>query len=175
MELGGVSVDWKPPVREWTLAPHEDDEGEPDLGFHNLPASRVVYADVRCTLAQAYAPAQRTPGAAAKEHERRKHRRYPVVDENQRRAVPFDFVPLVLELHGRWGQEAQAFAGRLAHARAQQLGTDPGSETARIYGVISIGLQRGNASLVLGKAVPSAARRRRRLGVSFGDLGLAGY
>ena len=100
--------------------------------------------------------------------------RYPVADASGRRCVPFDFVPLAFELHGRFGESARAFAQRLAWARSQALGTEFAADVARTYGAISVSLMRHQACLLLGAPMPGQRRApfSRRGVVS--DLPLAG-
>ena len=169
-ELTGISVQWKEPVRQWARV----QPGQPDLAFRGLPASRLTYADVVCTLAAAHARSAVTAGVGAALWEVWKCTRYPVVDEAGRRCVPFDFVPLAFELHGRFGESARAFAQRLAWARSQMLGTEFAADVARAYGVISVSLMRHQACLLLGAPMPGQRRApfSRRGGVS--DLPLAG-
>ena len=115
-----------------------------------------------------------TAGVAASLWEVWKCERYPVVDASGRRCVPFDFVPLAFELHGRFGESARAFAQRLAWARSQALGTEFAADVARTYGAISVSLMRHQACLLLGAPMPGRRRApfSRRGGVS--DLPLAG-
>ena len=170
LELQGVRVDWKQPVRQWARV----EPGQPDLAFRGLPASRLTYADVVCTLASVHARSAVTAGVGASLWEVWKCERYPVVDASGRRCVPFDFVPLAFELHGRFGESARAFAQRLAWARSQALGTEFTADVARTYGAISVSLMRHQACLLLGAPMPGQRRApfSRRGAVS--DLPLAG-
>ena len=113
-------------------------------------------------------------GAAAWEVE--KCDRYSVTDASGRRVVPFDFEPLAFELHGRWGTRARAFVQRLAFYRSQAFGGEFSAEVARAYGIVSVGLQRANACLLLGKPLPGETQPRRKFARLTGppDLPLAG-
>jgi len=145
-------------VAEWAIVA----DGVPDLAFVGLPASRKVFADVVCTLADVHPEGGVRAGVQAKEWEKQKRLRYPVTDAQGRRSVPFDFVPLAFELHGRWGEDARAFGQRLAYARASAFGSDFSAEVARLYAIVSVGLQRGNAALILGNPMPGDPTRARR-------------
>ena len=101
---------------------------------------------------------------------------HPVFDERHRRRLPFDFVALSFERHGRWARETVSFTKSLATRRALAAGLEPADEIRRWYAVISCAIQRTNAKILRGEPVPAAIAPSvsRRHGGDFGrDLGLA--
>ena len=103
---------------------------------------------------------------------------HPVFDARFRRQVPFDFVALSFERHGRWAKETISFTKKLATRRALGAGLEASEEIRRWYAVIACAIQRSNAKILRGEPVPAVVARAffawRRLGSGFGrDLGVA--
>ena len=174
--IPGAEVDWKPHVREWPRRVR--DAAEADVGFYRLPGMRDTYVDgvISYSDPATYPGCERTPGHVAEMNKREKHREHPVFDARLRRQVPFDFVALSFERHGRWAQETVSFVKKLATRRALAAGLEPAEEIRRWYAVISCAIQRTNAKILRGEPVPAVvappAWRRFGLG-SHRDLGLA--
>ena len=103
-----------------------------------------------------YAGCESTPGHVAELKKRDKHRDHPVFDAHLRRRVPFDFVALSFERHGRWANETVSFTKKLASRRALAAGLEPAEEFRRWYAVISCAIQRTNAKILRGEPVPAA-------------------
>ena len=139
---------------------------------------RDTYVDavISYTDPVTYPGCESTPGHVAELKMREKHRSHPVFDERGRRRVPFDFVALSFERHGRWAKETVSFVKKLATRRALAAGLEPADEIRRWYAVISCAIQRTNAKILRGELVPAvlAPPAGRRLGRGFDrDLGLA--
>ena len=171
-ETTGTRMSWKPRVEEW---PRQVRGAEADFGFSNLPGMRDTYFDVVLSLANpsTYPGAERTPGHVAELKARTKKRDHPVHGAQRRRVVPFDFVPLSFERHGRWGRDAVRFTRVLAGKQAVLLGLEPSAEIARWYAVIACTIQRATAHVLRGDPVPlSTHRADQRASVSLWDLRL---
>ena len=173
--IPGAKADWKPHVAAW---PRRVRDAEADVGFYWLPGMRDTYVDgvISYTDPVTYPGCESTPGHVAELKMREKHRTHPVFDERGRRRVPFDFVALSFERHGRWAKETVSFVKKLATRRALAAGLEPADEIRRWYAVISCAIQRTNAKILRGEPVPAvlAPPAGRRLGQGFGrDLGLA--
>ena len=173
--IPGAKADWKPHVAAW---PRRVRDAEADVGFYWLPGMRDTYVDavISYTDPVTYPGCESTPGHVAELKVREKHRLHPVLDERGRRRVPFDFVALSFERHGRWAKETVSFVKKLATRRALAAGLEPADEIRRWYAVISCAIQRTNAKILRGEPVPAvlAPPAGRRLGRGFvRDLGLA--
>ena len=171
----GAEVVWKPHVAAW---PRRTRDAEADVGFYRLPGLRDTYVDGVISFADpvTYPGCESTPGHVAELKKREKHRDHPVFDARLRRRVPFDFVALSFERHGRWAKETVSFTKKLASRRALCAGLDPSEEIRRWYAVIACAIQRTNAKILRGEPVPAAVAPPawRRLGGGFGrDLGVA--
>ena len=89
---------------------------------------------------------------------------------------PFNFVALSFERHGFWARETVSLTKRLAMCRATMLGLEPSDEIQRWYAVIACTLQRSNAKILKGEAIPACpSLSRQRWGFAANhDLPLAG-
>ena len=96
----GAEVARKPHVAAW---PRRTRDAEADVGFYRLPGLRDTYVDGVISFADpvTYPGCESTPGHVAELKKREKHRDHPVFDARLRRRVPFDFVALSFERHGR--------------------------------------------------------------------------
>ena len=171
----GAEVAWKPHVAAW---PRRTRDAEADVGFYRLPGLRDTYVDGVISFADpaTYPGCESTPGHVAELKKREKHRDHPVFDARLRRRVPFDFVALSFERHGRWAKETVSFTKKVASRRALGAGLDPSEEIRRWYAVIACAIQRSNAKILRGEPVPAAVAPPawRRLGGGFSrDLGVA--
>ena len=115
---------------------------------------RVTYVDgdISYTDPATYPGCESTPGHVAELKKRDKHRAHPVFDAGLRRQVPFDFVALSFERHGRWAKETVSFTKKLATRRALAAGLEPAEEVRRWYAVISCSIQQINAEILRGGA-----------------------
>ena len=176
--IPGATTEWKPHVSAW---PRRTRDAEADVGFYRLPGMRDTYVDGVISYADPDTSpgCESTPGHVAEMKRRDKHRDHPVFDVRGRRRVPFDFVALSFERHGRWAKETVSFTRKLASRRAIAAGLEPSEEVRRWYAVISCAIQRTNAKILRGEPVPavrsaSALSAGRRLGGGFDrDLGVA--
>ena len=170
--IPGAKAAWKPEVNAW------NDHPEPDACFSNLPGSRDVYVDGVLSLANpaTYVGCENRAGHLAELKKRAKHRDRPVFDARHRRMHPFNFVALSFERHGFWARETVSFTKRLAMCRATMLGLEPSDEIQRWYAVIACTLQRSNAKILKGEAIPACpSLSRQRWGFAANhDLPLAG-
>ena len=173
--IPGAVFEWKPHVPAW---PRRTRDAEADVGFYRLPGMRDTYVDAVISYADpaTYAGCESTPGHVAELKKRDKHRDHPVFDAHLRRRVPFDFVALSFERHGRWANETVSFTKKLASRRALAAGLEPAEEIRRWYAVISCAIQRTNAKILRGEPVPAAIAPSglRRVGgrsLGFGGLG----
>ena len=167
--VAGAQVVWKPHVAAW---PRRTRDAEADVGFYRLPGMRDTYVDGVISFADTatYPGCESTPGHVAELKSRAKHRDHPVFDGRLRRQVPFDFVALSFERHGRWAQETAAFTRKLASRRALAAGLEPSEEIRYWYAMISCAIQRTNAKIFArrtnagsnGPAFVAALRRRLR-------------
>ena len=115
-------------------------------------------------------------GHLAELKKRSKHGDRPVFYARHRRIHPFNFVALSFERHGFWAKETVSFTKRLAYCRAVMLGLEPSEEVRRWYAVIACTLQRSNAKILTGEAIPACPLlSRQRWGFTASrDLILAG-
>ena len=153
--IPGSAVEWKPRVSAW---PRTTRDAEADVGFYRLPGMRDTYVDGVISFAdpETYPGCESTPGHVAELKKREKHHDHPVFDARLRRRVPFDFVALSFERHGRWAKETVAFTKKVAARRATAAGLEPAEEIRRWYAVISCTIQRTNAKILRGEPVPAA-------------------
>ena len=171
----GAEVAWKLHVAAW---PRRTRDAEADVGFYRLPGLRDTYVDGVISFADpaTYPGCESTPGHVAELKKREKHRGHPVFDARLRRRIPFDFVALSFERHGRWAKETVSFTKKVASRRALGAGLDPSEEIRLWYAVIACAIQRSNAKILRGEPVPAAVAPPawRRLGSGFSrDLGVA--
>ena len=154
--ISGAEVDWKPHVAEW---PRRTRDAEADVGFYRLPGMRDTYVDGVISYADpaTYPGCEHTPGHVAELKKRDKERDHPVFDTHLRRRVPFDFVALSFERHGRWANATVSFTKKLASRRAEAAGLEPAEEIRRWYAVVSCAIQRTNAKILRGEAVPAVS------------------
>ena len=68
----------------------------------------------------------------------------------------FDFCALSFERHGYLAKETVGFIRKLAFCRSVALGLEPSAEIRRWYEVISCCIQRANAKILRGEAVPGS-------------------
>ena len=110
-------------------------------------------------------------------HARRKNLEHPVFDRNTgRRLHPFDFRALAFERHGFIAKETAALICKFARLKAAHFELDPSEETRRWYVALSCCVQRANAKILRGEAVPgrgSSVPSRLLLG-GRNDLALCG-
>ena len=86
---------------------------------------------------------------------RRKNLDHPVFDRNTgRRLHPFDFRALAFERHGFIAKETAALIRKLAHLKAAHFELDPSEATRKWYVALSCCVQRANAKILRGEAVP---------------------
>ena len=86
---------------------------------------------------------------------RRKNLEHPVFDRNTgRRMHPFDFRPLAFERHGFIAKETVALIRKLASLKAAHFELDQSEEIRRWYVALSCCVQRANAKILRGEAVP---------------------
>ena len=86
---------------------------------------------------------------------RRKNLEHPVFDRNTgRRLHPFDFRALAFERHGFIAKETAALICKFARLKAAHFELDPSEETRRWYVALSCCVQRANAKILRGEAVP---------------------
>ena len=84
-----------------------------------------------------------------------KNLEHPVFDRNTgRRLHPFDFCALAFERHGYIAKETTALIRKLASLKAAHFELDPAGETRRWYVALSCCVQRANAKILRGEAVP---------------------
>ena len=137
-----------------------------------------MYVDGVLSLANpaTYVGCENRAGHLAELKKRAKHRDRPVFDARHRRMHPFNFVALSFERHGFWARETVSFTKRLAMCRATMLGLEPSDEIQRWYAVIACTLQRSNAKILKGEAIPACpSLSRQRWGFAANhDLPLAG-
>ena len=95
------------------------------------------------TVAQSYLQATKeTPGAAAGKAEEKKREKCASLRDR------YIFAPIGLETFGSWGEEASALIKEIGRKLAQQIGEQ--RSTTFLIQRISIELQRGNASSIVG-------------------------
>ena len=84
-----------------------------------------------------------------------KNLEHPVFDRNTgRRLQPFDFRPLAFERHGYIAKETVSLIQKLAGKKAAAFELEPSEEIRRWYTVLSCCVQRANAKILRGEAVP---------------------
>ena len=69
-------------------------------------------------------------------------------------ARDFDFRALAFERHGFIAKETAALIRKLAHLKAAHFELEPSEETRRWYVALSCCVQRANAKILRGEAVP---------------------
>ena len=69
------------------------------------------------------------------------------------RAEGIHFQPLVVETFGGWDKDALSFLKTLGHQAARRWGRNNALEIKHFFQRLSIALQRGNASLLIGRDV----------------------
>ena len=173
--MPGVVTDWKAKVDAW---PRATRGYEADVGFYNIPGERDLYVDVVIALAnpRSYAGCQNKAGKVAELWARRKNLEHPVFDRDSgRRLHPFDFRALAFERHGYIAKETVSLIRTLAVKKAEFLQLEPSEEIRRWYTVLSCCVQRANARVLRGDAVPgrrSAIPSRLLTGIH--DLAVCG-
>ena len=91
---------------------------------------------------------------------RRKNAEHPVFDCNTgRRSHPFDFRALSFERHGFIAKETVALIRKLASLKAAQYELETSEEIRRWYVALSCCVQRANAKVLRGDAVPGRSSR----------------
>ena len=174
--IPGVVVDWKPEVAAW---PRATRGYEADIGLFHIPGARDIYIDAVLGLANpsSYRGCENRAGTVAELHARRKNLEHPVFDRNTgRRLHPFDFRALAFERHGFIAKETAALICKFARLKAAHFELDPSEETRRWYVALSCCVQRANAKILRGEAVPgrgSSVPSRLLLG-GRNDLALCG-
>ena len=102
-----------------------------------------------------YRGCENKAGVVAELQARRKNLEHPVFDRNTgRRLHPFDFCALAFERHGYIAKETAALIRKLASLKAAHFELDPAEETRRWYVALSCCVQRANAKILRGEAVP---------------------
>ena len=85
---------------------------------------------------------------------------HPVFDRDiGRRLQPFDFRPLAFERHGYVAKETVSLIQKLASKKAAALELEPSEEIRRWYTALSCCVQRANAKILRGEAVPGRNSR----------------
>ena len=93
----------------------------------------------------------------------------------RRRLQPFDFRPLAFERHGYIAKETASLIRKLAGKKAVAMELEPSEEVRRWYAALSCCVQRANAKILRGDAVPGRnSRIPDRLLVGNHDLCLCG-
>ena len=152
--IPGVVVDWKAQVDAW---PRATRGYEADVGLFHLPGDRDLYLDGVLSLANptTYPGCENKAGKVAELWARRKNLEHPVFDRNTgRRLQPFDFRPLAFERHGYIAKETVSLIQKLAGKKAAAFELEPSEEIRRWYTVLSCCVQRANAKILRGEAVP---------------------
>ena len=93
-----------------------------------------------------------------------------------RRLHPFDFRALAFERHGFIAKETAALLRKLASLKAEHFELEPSEEIRRWYVAVSCCVQRANAKILRGEAVPgrgSSVPSRLLVG-GLSDLALGG-
>ena len=153
-DIPGVVVDWKPQVAAW---PRATRGYEADIGLSHIPGIRDIYLDGVLSLAnpRTYEGCESKAGKVAELWARRKNREHPVFDRNTgRRLHPFDFRALAFERHGFIAKETVALIRKLASIKAAHFELSPSEEIRRWYVAVSCCVQRANARILRGEAVP---------------------
>ena len=88
---------------------------------------------------------------------------------------PFDFRPLAFERHDCIAKETVSLIQKLARKKAAALELDPSEEIRRWYTALTCCVQRANAKILRGEAVPGRSSRvPARLLSGVHDLALCG-
>ena len=152
--IPGVVVDWKSQVAAW---PRATRGYEADVGLFHIPGERDLYLDGVLSLAnpRTYRGCENKTGKVAELWARRKNLEHPVFDRNTgRRLHPFDFRALAFERHGFIAKETAALIRKFASLKAAHYELDPSAEISKWYAVLSCCVQRANAKILRGEAVP---------------------
>ena len=147
-------VDWKPKVEAW---PRTTRGYEADVGLYNIPGERDVYLDGVLSLAnpRTYRGCESKAGKVAELWARRKNAEHPVFDRSTRqRLQPFDFCALAFERHGYVAKETVGLIRKLARIKAAHFELDQSEEICKWYTAVSCCVQRANAKILRGEAVP---------------------
>ena len=147
-------MDWKAKVEEW---PRATRGYEADVGLYHIPGERDLYLDGVGSLAnrESCAGCDTKAGKVAELWARRKNLEHPVFDRvSGRRLHPFDFRALAFERHGYLAKETVALLQKLARVKAAHYELEPAEEIRRWYTVISCTVQRANAKILRGDAMP---------------------
>ena len=173
--IPGVVVDWKAKVDAW---PRSTRGYEADVGFYYIPGERDLYVDGVISLAnpQTYRGCENKAGCVAELWARRKNSEHPIFDRSTgQRLHPFDFRALAFERHGFIAKETVGLIKKLARLKASFFELDPSEETRRWYTVLSCCVQRANARVLRGDAMPGRrAPPPSRLLSGGRDLGMCG-
>ena len=172
----GAVAEWKCEVAAW---PRATRGYEADVGLFHLPGERDIYLDGVLSLAnpRTYRGCERKAGKVAELWARRKNLEHPVFDRNTgRRLQPFDFRALAFERHGFIAKETGALIRKLANLKAAHFELDSSVEIRRWYTALSCCVQRANAKILRGEAVPGrgAPVPSRLLAGGRSDLALCG-
>ena len=90
----------------------------------------------------------------------RKNLEHPIFDRNTgRRLHPLDFRALAFERHGFIAKETTALIRKLATLKAAHFQLEPSEEIRRWYVALSCCVQRANAKVLRGEAVPGRRSR----------------
>ena len=147
-------VDWKAKV---DARPRATRGYEADVGFSHIPSERDLYVDAVIALAnpRSYAGCQNKAGKVAELWARRKNVEHPVFDRSTgQRLHPFDFRALSFERHGYIVKETVSLLQTFARKKAELFELEPSEEIRRWYTVLSCCVQRANARVLRGDAVP---------------------
>ena len=102
-----------------------------------------------------YRGCENKAGKVAELWARRKNLEHPGFDRNTgRRLQPFDFRALAFERHGFIAKETGALIRKLASIKAAHFELEPSEEIRRWYVAVSCCVQRANAKILCGEAVP---------------------
>ena len=153
---------------------------EADVGLLHIPGERDLYLDGVLPLAnpETYAGCENQAGRVAELWARRKNLEHPVFDRNTGgRLQPFDFRALAFERHGFIAKETASLIRKLASKKAAAMELEPSEEIRRWYAALSCCVQRANAKILRGDAVPGRSSRipgRLLVGTRTDDLFLCG-
>ena len=157
--IPGVVVDWKAQVDAW---PRATRGYEADVGLSHLPGERDLYLDGVISLAnpESYPGCENKAGKVAELWARQKNLEHPVFDRiTGRRLQPFDFRPLAFERHGYIAKETVCLIRKLANKKAAAFELCASEEIRRWYTTLSCCVQRANARVLRGDAVPGRSSR----------------
>ena len=152
--IPGVVTDWKAEVEAW---PRSTRGYEADVGFYSIPGERDLYVDAVIALANpsSYAGCDNKAGTVAELWARRKNAEHPVFDRTTgRRLQPFDFRALSFERHGYIAKETVSLIQTFARKRSAFAELEPSQEIRRWCKVLWCCVQRANARVLSGDAVP---------------------